>query len=418
MSTSTTPSSGSEEKKFPWNVETNILLKKNGVTILEKLGYGSFSVVYEAILERPTASEEQEKKSPDPVPTASTSSAVKTEVKKVPTASSTGVKSDIKKIPTEGVNKSVTKERSLMKEVSSPAKDVKSGMTPTEDFKDSSVKPGPPVVPATLSVATKDPPSITQTSKIRVAVKFIDLSKGKSEQYLQKFHPREIKASLELKHKYIIPVISIIEDKHNQFVFIVMDLAKSDLLREIEKNGIIPEAQAKSWMRNMTKGMQYLHSQNWAHRDLKVENVLIAFKDNRAMISDFGFVRQIEKTAPLSSTFCGSISYAAPEVASGQGQYDPFKADNWSLGVILYAMTSASMPFKSEDPKEIIEEMTSIQDNIDKKEVFSPPLKDLLKNILTLNPEKRASLLDILNHPYLSYYHHHPVAKRSSSDNT
>lgn len=89
--------------------------------------------------------------------------------------------------------------------------------------------------------------------------------------------------------------------------------------------------------------MTYVHSQGIVHRDLKCENLLLDSKDH-VRITDFGFSRSVwhsgNKVA-LCSTFCGSFAYAAPEVLRAK-PYDPFKADVWSIGVILFTMVSVA----------------------------------------------------------------------------
>ena len=73
------------------------------------------------------------------------------------------------------------------------------------------------------------------------------------------------------------------------------------------------------------------------------ENCLIGY-DGILKLGDFGFARSMEQDA-LSTTFCGSTIYAAPEILIAGGAYDPRWVDSWSCGIVLYAMLTAKMPF-------------------------------------------------------------------------
>jgi serine kinase len=89
--------------------------------------------------------------------------------------------------------------------------------------------------------------------------------------------------------------------------------------------------------------MSYLEEVRLVHRDLAARNVLVK-NPNHVKITDFGFGRFLEGPSDLSSTFCGTPLYAPPEVLLGN-HYDPKKSDIWSIGVILYVMLTACMPY-------------------------------------------------------------------------
>ena len=180
--------------------------------------------------------------------------------------------------------------------------------------------------------------------KERLACKIFDKEKAPRD-FLDKFFPRELEILTKLENPHIIKVHSILQ--RGPRVFIFMSYADSgDLLDYVKRNGAVPEQQSKLWFRQMASGLQYLHAKNIAHRDLKCENILLSRHFN-VKLADFGFARfcvDAEGRRILSRTYCGSAAYAAPEVVSGT-PYNPKLADVWSLGVILFIMLNASMPF-------------------------------------------------------------------------
>ncbi|KAG8311012.1 testis-specific serine/threonine-protein kinase 1 [Homalodisca vitripennis] len=205
----------------------------------------------------------------------------------------------------------------------------------------------------------------------RLACKIFDKDRAPQD-FLDKFFPRELEILTKLENPHVIQVHSILQ--RGPRVFIFMRYAENgDLLDFIKKNGAVIEPNAKEWFRQMASGLQYLHSKQIAHRDMKCENVLLSKRFN-VKLADFGFARYCvdrDGHRVLSQTYCGSAAYAAPEVVSGT-PYNPKLADVWSLGVILYIMLNASMPFDDSNLKQLL------KDQVAKKWVFRPKVRDAL----------------------------------------
>ncbi|XP_048218730.1 testis-specific serine/threonine-protein kinase 4 isoform X4 [Perognathus longimembris pacificus] len=248
--------------------------------------------------------------------------------------------------------------------------------------------------------------------KVMVAIKIISKKKA-SNDYLNKFLPREIQVMKILRHKYLINFYQAIETTSR--VYIILELAQGgDVLEWIQRYGACTEPLAGKWFNQMTLGIAYLHSKGIVHRDLKLENLLLDKREN-VKISDFGFAkmvpsnqnqsvrsspshRQVNCFSHLSQTYCGSFAYACPEVLLGL-PYNPFLSDTWSMGIILYTLVVARLPFDDTNLKKLLKET--------QKEATFPPnctVSQECKNLVLqlLRPAlKRATILDILKDPWV-----------------
>lgn len=139
-----------------------------------------------------------------------------------------------------------------------------------------------------------------------------------------------------------------------------------------------------------------MHSNNIAHRDLKLENIIID-KDKRIKIIDFGFATDWTKE-DKSYLFCGTPSYMSPEIINNQ-KHSYFKADIWALGVILYALLSGKFPFKAQNDKDLYNKI--------RKGVFVLPdgitleAKSVLLNMLQIDPSFRRWTQNLLKDVWL-----------------
>nr|CAD7398972.1 unnamed protein product [Timema cristinae] len=184
----------------------------------------------------------------------------------------------------------------------------------------------------------------------KVACKVVNRGTA-SQEFVSKFLPRELSIIRSIRHPHIVNLLDIV-DMHGT-VYIFMDLCeKGDLLEFIRDRGPLPESRARHYARQLVSAVDYLHSLDISHRDLKCENILLCTRE-RLKITDFGFARWCRDDAGrriLSDTFCGSAAYAAPEILQGT-PYNPKMYDAWSLGCVLYIMLTATMPFDDTNMK-------------------------------------------------------------------
>jgi len=133
-------------------------------------------------------------------------------------------------------------------------------------------------------------------------------------------------------------------------------------------------------------GLKFLHGAGFAHRDLKLENLLLS-SDGVLKIADFGVTKDI-KFNPMR-TCCGSPDYIAPEIITDKNGYDGLLTDIWSCGVILYAMLAGEFPF---------ENASHILRGLYKVPKWFPQVAklSLLDKILVVDPKKRIQSCDAI----------------------
>ncbi len=227
-----------------------------------------------------------------------------------------------------------------------------------------------------------------------VAVKIIDRTKAPKD-FQCKFLPRELKYWPELSHPHLLRLHDVFTDYRR--VFMITEFASNgDVLRYIQDKGAINEQLARKWMRQVAEAVRYLHNRDISHRDLKLENLLLD-SDRNVKICDFGFIKP-HTSKDLSRTFCGSKSYAAPEILQGRS-YDPKKSDIWAMGVILYIFITGKMPFdESKGTQSVLEEQRLVTLRWPtNKQPISEDCRNLIMRMLSWHFCKRPGIIEILN---------------------
>eukprot|EP00111_Clytia_hemisphaerica_P017385 TCONS_00051425-protein len=183
-------------------------------------------------------------------------------------------------------------------------------------------------------------------------------------------------------------------------VYLVIELCTGgDLITHFTNSQKI---NVKKIFQQIADGVQQMHVKGIAHRDLKPENVLID-RNGIAKISDFGTTIMPSSPDNLCNSYCGTPEYMAPEVLRGvklisYKPYNPFKADMWSLGAILYSFLTG----------EFLPQVGSWKENLS----VSNECLDLLAKLLSIKPSLRPTIGDIQRHPWLSASHKEPAIKQ------
>ncbi|OHT03292.1 CAMK family protein kinase [Tritrichomonas foetus] len=208
---------------------------------------------------------------------------------------------------------------------------------------------------------------------------------------------REVNIIKKMDHPFICKLFDVIE-KDNYTYLIMEYLENGTMLNYINSRGRICETQARRYFTQLLSALEYIHNERkTAHRDLKAENILLDKYHNIRLI-DFGLSNTFTDSKPELNTTCGSPAYTSPEMIRGK----PYTkiADVWSAGVLLYAMVTGTLPFDDGDIQRLLKKIAFIEPLY--PSYLSPQLVDLLKKMLSKNPNERISLTGVREHSWFS----------------
>ncbi|KAK1882533.1 MAP/microtubule affinity-regulating kinase 4 [Dissostichus eleginoides] len=227
-----------------------------------------------------------------------------------------------------------------------------------------------------------------------VAIKIIDKTQLNPTS-LQKLF-REVRIMKGLNHPNIVQLFEVIET--DKTLYLIMEFASGgEVFDYLVSHGRMKEVEARAKFRQIVSAVNYCHTKNIVHRDLKAENLLLD-ADANIKIADFGFSNEFTLGNKLD-TFCGSPPYAAPELFQGK-KYDGPEVDVWSLGVILYTLVSGSLPFDGQNLKELRERVLRGKYRV--PFYMSTDCEGILRRFLVLNPSKRCTLDQVMKDKWIN----------------
>ena len=230
----------------------------------------------------------------------------------------------------------------------------------------------------------------------KVAIKILDkmiLNQTPEDYELVK---QEISILKLVKHKYIVQLYEIMQTA--QHIFIIMEYCEGkEIMDYILTKNRLNEMESLKYFHQLINTLFYLHSQNIAHRDVKIDNMLLD-KNKDLKLVDFGLSTKYTDDNLLDQP-CGTVVYAAPEVLEGK-EYHGMLADVWSSGIVLYGMLVGFLPFS--DKNDELNKQHVINGEINIPDFFPDSVKDLLNHMLDVDPMKRYTLQEIREHPWFN----------------
>lgn len=248
--------------------------------------------------------------------------------------------------------------------------------------------------------------------------------KQKFKSFSECLELKEIKSLRKIHHENVVKLMQVFRE--NDFLYLVMELCGSSLLKEINQTSQpFPEPLIRDVMIQMLKGLQYVHKQGFFHRDLKPDNIM--FNGDVLKIIDFGLAREIRSRPPFTH-YSGTRWYRAPEVMLGHDFYNS-PVDLWAAGIICAEMFILKPLFQGASETDQMYKIFACIGTpaavgwtdgvrLAEKKGFkfantiasglasqipnaSPMALDFITNCLQLDPHKRLSASSALNHPFL-----------------
>lgn len=226
---------------------------------------------------------------------------------------------------------------------------------------------------------------------LNVAVK--TLKKAQYQEAGMKYPPREIELINKLNHPNICRLYDTIYT--DDAIYMITEVIPGgELFDYVSQKDHLSEVEARKIMRALVSATDYMHRAGIAHRDLKMENILLDGNGDVKVI-DLGLGNFFDQSgARLLDTFCGSADYAAPELWRGQKYRGP-EVDVWSLGVVLFVITTGFIPFN--DSTHVMQ----IRYHWPKQGMYSSELKDIVAKIFQVS-DKRIDMEGLIKHPWLN----------------
>lgn len=199
-------------------------------------------------------------------------------------------------------------------------------------------------------------------------------------------------------HPNVIKLIDRFESKSKLYM-VLEYIGSVSLAQHLEskklKKSQIGEDEGAHIFYEISQGLSYLHRKGIYHRDLKLHNILVGLQ-GEVKIIDLGYAVELEKEVKVD-TFCGTPTYLPPEIVSRK-TYLPSKADIWSLGVCLYRVLCGRFPFMGVSQTNLFYRIKMSEYSL--PEHLSSDARHLISSMLSVDPESRPSIDDVLQHAW------------------
>lgn len=207
----------------------------------------------------------------------------------------------------------------------------------------------------------------------------------------------------KLDHNNIVKLYEVLDSDNDDVLYMVFEMCHKGPIQDVKLNGTFDsysEEESRKYFRDLILGVEYLHENGIAHRDLKPDNILL-LKDGTLKIADFGVSEIFKGDNGKITGSAGSPAFMAPELLkAGQKEFHAKAIDIWAMGVILYCLNFGTLPFLGGNILEIRDAIVNKDFTV--PENTNPDLKDLLAKLLCKDPQQRISMDELRVHPWIT----------------
>lgn len=282
---------------------------------------------------------------------------------------------------------------------------------------------------------------VEKNTGMRFAVKKFEKRAGPGERSKVEGLQQEIAVLMGVSHPNLLCLKDTFDEDDG--VYLILDLApEGELFNYIVLKQKLSEAETRKIFVQLFQAVKYLvcenhpvleaslidiqHERNIVHRDIKPENILLYDKDLSVKLADFGLAKIIGEES-FTTTLCGTPSYVAPEILQSSNHRRYTRAvDVWSLGVVLYICLCGFPPFSDELYDPVNNPYTLAQQILGGRfdypspywDSVGDPALDLIDRMVTVDPEKRITIDECLEHPWTTGREIAPTQLMNSMDST
>lgn len=207
----------------------------------------------------------------------------------------------------------------------------------------------------------------------------------------------EVELLAQMNHPNVARLVRAFENDTN--VYMVMELCENQSLIELMRNRKrLTEIEVRSYIAQLVEGIQYVHSKNIVHRDLKLGNLFLT-QNMQLKIGDFGLSERITYPNQKLNSLSGTPNYIAPEILTKIGH--SYEVDIWAVGVIAYTMLVGSPPFQAKTSKATCSRIKQVLYSVPRHLQLSESCIDFIRCCLQKNPFDRIKIDEMFDHEFL-----------------